>query len=136
MRVQCKLDEALVELMELPRAHQRSAVRIPLRAIACIGRDDEDRRLGTMLLQDRLRMLEVVEIAVIEGQKQRAFGQRAAEDKIARMNEVEAFADEIAKLRVELLRRHREAVRAARIDLVIAKNAQRWPPEGKVRKAR
>jgi hypothetical protein len=89
-----------------------------------------------MSLQDRLGMLEIIEIAVIEGQQQRAFGQRAAGDKIACMNEVEAFADQIAKLCVELLRRDREAVRAAGIDLVIAENAQRWPPEGKMREAR
>ena len=62
--------------------------------------------------------------------------QSAAGDKIACMNEVAAFADQIAKLRVELLRRHGEAVRAAGIDLVIAQNAQRWPPEGKMREAR
>jgi len=42
-----------------------------LRAIAGIGRDNKDRRLGTIPLQDGLRVFEIVDIAVVKSQEQR-----------------------------------------------------------------
>jgi hypothetical protein len=135
MRVQGKLDQPGVQLAELSRAHQRSAVRIPLRAITRIGCDNENRRLGAMPLQDGLRICEVVDIAVIECQEQRALGQRIAGKEIARVNEVKARANKIAELLVELLGRDRETIGAARMNLVIAQNPQRRTPEGEMSEA-
>src|SRR5258705_3751358 len=135
MGVQGKLDQLGIQLMELPRAHQRTAVRIPLRAIAGIGRDNEDRRLGAMLLQDGLSVFEIVDIAVVESQEQRTLRQRIAGKEIARVNDVKARANKIAELLVELLRRDRETIGAARMNLVIAQNPQRRTPEGEMSEA-
>ena len=96
MRVQGKLDQLGIQLMELPRAHQSSAVRIPLRAIAGIGRDNEDRRLGAVLLQDGLSVFEIVDIAVVESQEQRTLRQRIAGNEIARVNELKGRPNKIA----------------------------------------
>ena len=78
---------------------------------------------------------EVVDIAVIERQEQRALGQRIAGKEIARVNEVKARPDKIAELLVELLRRDRETIGAARMNLVIAQNPQRRTPEGEMSEA-
>ena len=51
------------------------------------------------------------------------------------MNEVKARPNKIAELLVELLRRDRETIGAARMNLVIAQNPQRRTPEGEMSEA-
>ena len=95
----------------------------------------EDRRLGAMLLQDGLSVFEIVDIAVVESQEQRTLRQRIAGKEIARVNELKARPNKIAELLVELLRRDRETIGPARMNLMIAQNPQRRTPEGEMSEA-
>ena len=135
--VRLDADAARLELRELvpvdglvpdPEQPQRLLVRQRPRVVEEPDRDEEHRRIP-VLAQDRQRVLEVVAVAVVEGQEDGARRERLAvevvrEHGVERDGRVAELAEQRHLLR-EDRRRDRGRVRPEVVDLVVHEDAER-----------
>ena len=91
-----------------------------------IVRDDEDRAFKPVFLQDRVGVLVIVDIAVVEGEEDGLFGQRGAVfeviGKFVRRDGMVAVFGEIPHLRFEFGRAQRQSVVVTVVDLVVVED--------------
>lgn len=119
-RVALEIDEAaLLHLIDLRPGH-----------VIGVGadevRDQEDRALEVILLEDRVGVLVVVDVAVVEGQDDGLLGQWRAVlpgiHHLFRRNRVVAVVGEVFHLLVELVGVDRQGILVAVVDLVVVEH--------------